>query len=148
MPTKIILLVCFRYLFSYIFRYSYLSTAILTAALPRSHQVLPGPGEDACVCLAVAVYLACFQACSSDAAVHSFVGPYQPQTHKPGTRLLMPNDTPVTKNSMRRVLAIISRLYPLARPTRGMLKQVFNFFEPPHNVAAAAAAAAASGDQP
>ena len=53
----------------------------------------------------------------------------------------MADGTPVTKQSIRRVLAIISRLYPLARPTRGLLKQVFNFFEPPRNVAAAAAAA-------
>ena len=108
----------------------------------------PGSGEDACVCLAVAVYLACFKACSSDAGVQSFVGPYKAQTHRPGTRLLMPDNTPVTKHSIRRVLAVVSRLYPLARPTRGMLKQVYNFFEPPRNVAAAAAAAAASEDKP
>ena len=56
----------------------------------------------------------------------------------------MPDNTSVTKQSIRRVLAVISRLYPLARPTRGMLKQVFNFFEPPRNVTAAAAAAAAT----
>ena len=60
----------------------------------------------------------------------------------------MPDNTPVTKHSIRRVLAVVSRLYPLARPTRGMLKQVYNFFEPPRNVAAAAAAAAASEDKP
>ena len=61
----------------------------------------------------------------------------------------MPGGAAVTKHSIRRVLALITRLYPLARPSRGMLKQVFNFFEPPHNVAAAVAAvaaAAASGD--
>ena len=29
---------------------------------------------------------------------------------------------------------IAFRFNPLARPTRGMLKQVFNFFEPPHKL--------------
>lgn len=75
--------------------------------------------------------------------------PYRRTAHTPGARLLMPGGAAVTKHSIRRVLALITRLYPLARPSRGMLKQVFNFFEPPHNVAAAAAAvaaAAASGE--
>jgi hypothetical protein len=36
---------------------------------------------------------------------------------------------PVTKQSVRQQLAWVSGLYPLARPTRLMLKQVFNFFE-------------------
>ncbi|KAL3137186.1 hypothetical protein ABBQ32_006750 [Trebouxia sp. C0010 RCD-2024] len=122
----------------------------VSSHVAQQHRVLLhcDTGEDACVCLAVAVYLACFQACSSDAGVQRFVRPYRAHTHRPGTRLLMPDDTPVTKHSIRRVLAIVSRLYPLARPTRGMLKQVFNFFEPPHNVAAAAVATAASDDKP
>ncbi len=75
--------------------------------------------------------------------------PYRRTAHRPGARLPMPGGAAVTKHSIRRVLALITRLYPLARPSRGMLKQVFNFFEPPHNVAAAAAAvtaAAASGE--
>lgn len=36
---------------------------------------------------------------------------------------------PVSKQSVRQQLALVSGCYPLARPTRGMLKQVFNFFE-------------------
>ncbi len=95
------------------------------------------------------MHLACFQACTNDPGVQRFVRPYRRTAHTPGARLLMPGGAAVTKHSIRRVLAIITRLYPLARPSRGMLKQVFNFFEPPHNVAAAAAAvaaAAASGE--
>lgn len=95
------------------------------------------------------MHLACFQACTSDPGVQRFVRPYRRTAHTPGARLLMPGGAAVTKHSIRRVLALITRLYPLARPSRGMLKQVFNFFEPPHNVAAAAAAvaaAAASGE--
>lgn len=101
-------------------------------------------GEDTCVCLAVAMHLACFQACTNDAGIQHFVQPYKGRAHKPGTRLLMPDGTSVTKHSIRRVLAIISRLYPLARPTRGNLKQVFNFFEPPRDVMATVAAASGS----
>ena len=96
------------------------------------------------MCLAVAMHLACFQPCINDAGVLRFVRPYRSTAHTPGTQLLMPDGAAVSKQSIRRILAIISRLYPLARPTRGMLKQVFNFFEPPHNVAASAAAVAAS----
>jgi hypothetical protein len=36
---------------------------------------------------------------------------------------------PVSKQSVRQQLALVSGCYPLARPTRGMLKQVFNFYE-------------------
>ncbi|GAX78930.1 hypothetical protein CEUSTIGMA_g6369.t1 [Chlamydomonas eustigma] len=35
----------------------------------------------------------------------------------------------ITKLSVRQALAQVSKWYPLARPTRGMLKQVYNFFE-------------------
>lgn len=91
-------------------------------------------GDDACVCLAVAVHLACFTGCSNDTNVLRFVKPYKASQHSPGSRLLTPDGTPVSKHSIRRVLAIVSRFYPLARPTRGMLKQVFNFFEPPHKL--------------
>ncbi|DBA66398.1 TPA: hypothetical protein ACH3X2_002378 [Trebouxia sp. C0005] len=114
--------------------------------LLQQHRVLIqcDAGDDACVCLAVAMHLACFQACTSDPGVQRFVRPYRRTAHTPGARLLMPGGAAVTKHSIRRVLALISRLYPLARPSRGMLKQVFNFFEPPHNVAAGAAAAAAA----
>ena len=90
------------------------------------------------------MHLACFQASTSDPGVQRFVRPYRRTAHTPGARLLMPGGPAVTKHSIRRVLALITRLYPLARPSRGMLKQVFNFFEPPHNVAAAAAAVAAA----
>ena len=90
------------------------------------------------------MHLACFQACSNDAGVQRFARPYKAASHRPGCRLLMPDGAPVTKQSIRRALALVSRLYPLARPTRGMLKEVFNFFEPPHNVSAAAAVAKAS----
>lgn len=105
-------------------------------------------GDNACVCLAVAVHLACFTGCSNDTNVMRFVKPYQANQHPPGTRLLTPGGVPVTKHSIRRVLAIVSRFYPLARPTRGMLKQVFNFFEPPHKLPIPGTVAAVSATKP
>lgn len=35
----------------------------------------------------------------------------------------------VTKGDVRQRLALVSGYYPSARPTRGSLKQVFNFFQ-------------------
>lgn len=46
----------------------------------------------------------------------------------------------VTKHSVRQQLAFVSAAYPDARPTRGMLKQVFNFFEDRRRAGVAAAA--------
>ena len=66
-------------------------------------------GDDACVCLAVAVHLACFQGCSNDAGVLHFVKQYDPSQHPPGSRLLTPDGRSVSKHSIRQVLAIVSR---------------------------------------
>ena len=38
----------------------------------------------------------------------------------------------VSKDVIRAKLGLLSRAYPTARPSRGSLKQVFNFFNPPH----------------
>jgi hypothetical protein len=96
------------------------------------------------VCLAVAVLLGCFSAPDSTtshagggappAAAPTFVGEWQaaaggqqqPQ-QPPQPQQQLPVD-PVSKQSVRQRLALVSSCYPLARPTRGMLKQVFGFF--------------------
>jgi hypothetical protein len=105
-------------------------------------------GLDQCVCIAVALILACYtfsqesfektvdesrqeneqqqqqqQQLSSEPV---FVGRL---TVKDGV-VLPAGGQKVTKQSVRQVLAFVSSCYPQARPTRGMLKQVFNFFNP------------------
>lgn len=75
---------------------------------------------DTCVCVAVAALLACYGPCSPDqpAFVQAFDGgggAWEPPEH-------------VTREAVRQRLAFLSACYPLGRPTRGMLRQVFNFF--------------------
>lgn len=98
-------------------------------------------GHDTSVCVAVATLLACFSTppASCDAAVASaadikFIGPWNGSScgaAAEATGLLGEHLPPrmVTKHSVRQQLASVSAAYPDARPTRGMLKQVFNFFE-------------------
>lgn len=74
-------------------------------------------GLDACVCLAVALLLQCQQL--STGAMP------QADSSDPSSAGL----SPVTKLSVRQKLTMVSAYYPQARPTRGMLKQVFNYFE-------------------
>ena len=71
-------------------------------------------GLDACVCVAICVAL------RRDAA-EAGEAPGAPQG---GGR--------VSKDAIRAKLGLLSRAYPTARPSRGSLKQVFNFFNPPH----------------
>jgi Rit1 DUSP-like domain len=98
-------------------------------------------GHDSCVCVAVAVLLACFtppgvqSAGAQQLSGPTFVGPWPPSDVSGGLSVTLPPE-PVTKQSMRQRLAFVSSCYPIARPARGGLKQVYNYF---------VSAAAASG---
>lgn len=75
----------------------------------------------------------------SDAAEPSFVGAWVPSNQQQaglqaaqqgqGQQAPVLPVAAVSKQSVRQHLARVSGCYPLARPTRAMLKQVFNFFE-------------------
>lgn len=108
-------------------------------------------GHDTCVCLAVATLLACFasnEAPDAAAAAGSrvtFLAAWPAAAAKCGNQCMAGGPSvfpvppqPVTKHSVRQQLAFVSAAYPDARPTRGMLKQVFNFFEDKRRAAAAA----------
>lgn len=104
-------------------------------------------GHDNCVCLAVAVLSGCFAAphasaadAKVDTAEPSFVGVWLPSSQQQaglqaaqqaqcGQAAPVLPVVPVSKQSVRQQLARVSGCYPLARPTRAMLKQVYNFFE-------------------
>jgi hypothetical protein len=100
-------------------------------------------GHDNCVCLAVAVLSGCFAPPAAAAesklsvAEPSFAGTWQPDSQQEAEQSTlqqlqqcMPQlpAVPVSKQSVRQQLALVSGCFPLARPTRAMLKQVFNFF--------------------
>jgi hypothetical protein len=103
-------------------------------------------GHDNCVCLAVAMLSGCFAPSEaagesqSGVAEPSFAGVWQPDSHQEGEHNTPQQQqqqqqcapqlpaVPVSKQSVRQQLALVSGCYPLARPTRAMLKQVFNFF--------------------
>jgi hypothetical protein len=110
------------------------------------YACLAHAGHDNCVCCVVAVLSACFAppAAAADAAGSPgagageplFTGPWlsscqgaaaEQQQQQHVTASLPP--VLVSKQSVRQQLALVSGAYPLARPTRAMLKQVFNFFE-------------------
>lgn len=78
------------------------------------------------MCVAVAVLVACYGPCDEGSGYlprwQQQQGPLQPQP---------PHGCPleqVTKHTVRQRLAAVSSAYPQARPTRGNLKQVFNYF--------------------
>jgi len=78
-------------------------------------------GGDAAVCVVVAALLACFAPPPPGSSeTPAFVGAWGDAA--------CPHQS-VTKQSVRQQLAWVSAMCPNARPTRGMLKQVFNFFE-------------------
>lgn len=95
--------------------------------------------------MAVAALLACFsppEASATAAAADSaavceprFVARWAQQAGKLGSDCLSSRhqqqspQEPVSKHSVRQRLALVSGYYPVARPTRGSLKQVYNFFE-------------------
>lgn len=110
------------------------------------------------MCLAVAVLLGCFSppgdaaGCAATApgsalagsSALCFAGPWpcpelyakqQQQHDAAGSGPRLPAE-PVSKQSVRQRLALVSGCYPLARPTRAMLKQVFNYFEERRRAAA------------
>lgn len=67
----------------------------------------------------------------------SFAGTWQPDSQQEEEQSALQQQqqcasqlpaVPVSKQSVRQQLALVSGCYPLARPTRAMLKQVFNFF--------------------
>lgn len=130
-------------------------------SMGRTALIHDSLGQDQCICIAVALLLACYDldppasGASSCAAASSanaapvegdragadltaavavqaaaqpqqpvFVGPFQ--MHK--GKVLLPTGRNVTKHSVRQALAFVSSHCPQARPTRGMLRQVFNFF--------------------
>ncbi|CAD7702181.1 unnamed protein product [Ostreobium quekettii] len=116
----------------------------LKRALPQALQFVSGhlaeghsvlihchDGLDQSVCIAVAVLLACFTR-STQGTVPQFCRPFQ--RSGPGGDAVRSVE-PVTKAGVRQRLAYISAHYPQARPTRGMLKQVYNFFQPEFQVA-------------
>lgn len=71
----------------------------------RTVLICDDDGLDACVCVAVATLV---HSASCDAAYGGGIA--------------------VSKEYVRQQLATVSAHYPAARPTRGMLKQVFNYF--------------------
>ena len=83
-------------------------------------------GLDQSVAVAVAVLLACFTRGSQEKSPE-FVGAFKKVGTKDEVRF---SPEPVTKVDVRQRLGYISCYYPQARPTRGMLKQVYNFFQP------------------
>ncbi|KAG2445329.1 hypothetical protein HYH02_008795 [Chlamydomonas schloesseri] len=114
----------------------------LSHHLSRGHTVLIHDinGLDTCVCVAVALLLACYSptgtssngpitstdadgACATAAAAEDACGLAWAQSYKAGRGV-----SEVTKDSVRQRLAWLSAHYPAARPTRGMLRQVFNHF--------------------
>ena len=95
---------------------------------------------DQCVCVAIALLLACFDFTSSIPEG----GP--PEGRESGTRLppleflgrlrlvdgqpVLPAAAPaVTRQRLRQALAYVTARYPQARPTRGNLRQVLHFFD-------------------
>jgi hypothetical protein len=101
--------------------------------------MLLSAGHDNCVSVAVAILLACFTppdaaaAAAADATAApvdcgpQFVAGWTAAQQQQQQQHLPPE--PVSKHSVRQRLALVSSCYPAARPTRGSLKQVFNFFE-------------------
>lgn len=89
----------------------------------RSVLIHDVTGLDTCVCVAVAMLLACFSPGESDkGSSPRLLQPFM--VHKAG---YVATPVPVSKEEVRRRLAFVSSSYPQARPSRGMLKQVYNF---------------------
>ena len=91
--------------------------ALLSFAAPHVAQGLTVVGDadgDAAACTAVAVLCRCFA--------------LDPATGAPSPRPAGGPRPTVSKLDVRRALALVSAVAPLARPTRSMLKQVFNHF--------------------
>lgn len=76
-------------------------------------------GSDACVCITVALLLACFSTEFSDKNCPSKFS----NAYKTGTITDLP-----TKQGVKQHLGLVTSWYSKGRPTRGMLKQVYNFF--------------------
>lgn len=121
---------------------------------------LPPAGLDTSVCTAVAVLVACFQLPEPQAAGPATAQPgaacegpdgaagaagtagreegqrpspqlVQPFRTDPSTHVPMPAASePFSKLTVRRYLSALSSYYPQARPSQGMLKQVYNMFVP------------------
>jgi hypothetical protein len=98
-------------------------------------SVLLHAGHDNCVCMAVALLLACFTppdtaaAAAGASAAPADCGPHFLSGWTAAQQQQQLPPEPVSKHSVRQRLALVSSCYPAARPTRGSLKQVFNFFE-------------------
>lgn len=83
-------------------------------------------GADTCVCVAVALLLACYTPPSSG-ETPTWVRPYRGVNPAAWSGLLA-----ISKEAVRQRLAFVSGCYPPGRPTRGMLRQVFNHFVVQH----------------
>lgn len=139
--------------------------AFVSGHLAAGHTVVIADedGHDTPVCIAVATLLACFASSGAAAGdAPAFLAAWDPCASPPcacagacgcsaataaaaaeasPTGAPQPLSLPVeavSKQSVRQRLAWVSGCYPPARPTRGMLKQVFNFFEGRRRGAAAA----------
>ncbi|KXZ52061.1 hypothetical protein GPECTOR_10g1084 [Gonium pectorale] len=95
-------------------------------SLGRTVLIHDTNGLDTCVCIAVAALLACYGPCGAQSAeaggpawLQSYAGPGAPAGGSP------------SKDAVRQRLAFVSGCYPPARPTRGMLRQVYNHFVSP-----------------
>ncbi len=100
----------------------------LTALFPHAPA-----GLDACVCVAVAALLACFGAPGGEAGGGGPASPAWAQPYEAEARGV----DAVSKEAVRQRLAFVSGCYSGGRPTRGMLRQVYNFFQEQQRGAAA-----------
>lgn len=75
------------------------------------------------MCVAVAMLLSCF----SPGDMDKNASPRLLQPFMIHTAGYVATPVEVTKEEVRRRLALVSMCYPQARPSRGMLKQVYNF---------------------
>jgi len=110
--------------------------SFLSQHLMAGHRVLvhDAAGLDQSVCIAVALLLACYPPLEDTTATDGAqAGAGSGQFGSPVPFRIesgcVVTPRPVTKQSVRQRLAYVSSCYPGARPTQGMLKQVFNFFE-------------------
>ncbi|GMH35991.1 hypothetical protein BSKO_03859 [Bryopsis sp. KO-2023] len=85
-------------------------------------------GSDACVCITVAVLLMCFSEKSNTEEAGGSSDLRFCQKFGEFDEVSIATARKVTKDAVRRRLGFVTSWYSDGRPTRGMLKQVFNFF--------------------
>lgn len=92
-------------------------------------SICPSAGMCTCVCVLVALLLACYSPCGNSSGGESNV-PVWSRCYQAGSSGsdTAANPGPISKDDVRQRLAYVSSFYLPARPTRGMLRQVFNHF--------------------